>query len=112
MKKEMGKSSSKARPAVVERWDAENYLVRYNIEEVADMDADGKEQGVKYEYEEVLVPEVTRKRIVEALVRLKYDIYDEVTLAFDRENNAEDKAAHEAYVIECKAIADSVLGNE
>lgn len=103
----MEKSFSKVRPAKVEKWDGSKSVVRFNIVEVPDEDG-----GVKYEYNEVLVPEVTRKAIIDVLVRRKYDFADEIALAFAREGDDSDKAEHEAYVAECKAIADEILGNE
>lgn len=100
------KSSSKVRPLTYEKWDNEKFVVRFHIEEVED------EEGVKYEYEEVLVKDVTRKGIIDALVALKYDYSDEIALAFGRDGDESDKETHEAYVVECKAIADEILGNE
>ena len=108
----MGKSSSKVRPLVKERWDNERFVVRFNITEVDDIDSEGKPCGVKYEYEEVLVSVVDRKHIIEALIARKYDTSEEIKLAFARENDKAEIDAHEAYVVECKAIADEILANE
>ena len=108
----MEKCSSKVRPLPFEKWDNEKFVVRYNVVELPDVDAEGVEQGVKYEYNEVVVAEVSRKCIIDALVRERYDFADEIALAFDRKANVEDKAAHEAYVAECKKIADEILANE
>ena len=103
----MEKYSSKVRPLPFEKWDNEKFVVRFHVEELPDEDG-----GVKYEYNEVVVAEVSRKCIIDALVRERYDFADEIALAFDRKANAEDKAAHEAYVAECKKIADEILANE
>ena len=103
----MEKYSSKVRPLPFEKWDNEKFVVRFHVEELPDEDG-----GVKYEYNEVVVAEVSRKCIIDALVRERYDFADEIALAFDRKANAEDKAAHEAYVEECKKIADEILANE
>ena len=46
----MGKSSSKVRPLVKERWDNERFVVRFNITKVEDIDSEGKASEVKYEY--------------------------------------------------------------
>ena len=37
----MAKSSSKVRPLIKEKWDNEKYVVRFNIVEVEDVDAEG-----------------------------------------------------------------------
>ena len=103
----MEKCSSKVRPRPFEKWDNEKFVVRFHVEELPDEDG-----GVKYEYEEVLVPAVERKAIIDALLRRKYDFADEIALAFAREGDESDKAEHEAYVAECKAIAEEILGNE
>lgn len=107
----MKKSYSKVRPLPIEKWDNAQYVVRFNIVEVPDVDAEGNEDSVKYEFNEVIVPDVTRKCIIDALVRERYDFADEIALAFDRAADAEDKEAHEAYVAECKTIADEILAN-
>lgn len=103
----MEKYSSKVRPLPFEKWDNEKFVVRFHVEELPDEDG-----GVKYEYNEVLVPEVTRKAIIDALVAQVYDFADEIALAFNRDADKEDIEAHEAFVVECKAIADEILGNE
>ena len=103
----MEKCSSKVRPLPFEKWDNEKFVVRFHIEELPDEDG-----GVKYEYNEVLVPEVTRKAIIDALVAQVYDFADEIALTFNRDADKEDIEAHEAFVVECKAIADEILGNE
>lgn len=103
----MEKYSSKVRPLPFEKWDNEKFVVRFHVEELPDEDG-----GVKYEYNEVLVPEVTRKAIIDALVAQVYDFADEIALAFNRDADKEDIEAHEAFVAECKAIADEILGNE
>lgn len=103
----MAKSSSKVRPLIKEKWDNEKFVVRFHVEELPDEDG-----SVKYEYEEVLVPIVDRKHIVEALIARKYDTSEEIKLAFAREKDKLEIEEHEAYVVECKAIADEILGNE
>lgn len=103
----MEKSFSKVRPAIVEKWDGSKSVVRFNIVEVPDGD-----DGVKYEYYEVLVSEVSRKAIIEAIIRTTYSESDEIALAFGREADVEKKAAHEEFVAQAKVWADEILGNE
>ena len=102
----MSKSSSKVRPDKVAPWDGQKMVVRYNITEVPD-----GEEGVKYEYDEVLVAEVSRKAIIEAIVRVRYTESDEIALAFGREADAEKIAAHEEYVAQAKVWADEILSD-
>ena len=103
----MEKCSSKVRPLPFEKWDNEKFVVRFHVEELPDEDG-----GVKYEYEEILVPIVDRKHIVEALIARKYGTSEEIKLAFAREKDKLEIEEHEAYVVECKAIAEEILGNE
>ena len=49
---------------------------------------------------------------MEALIARKYDTSEEIKLAFAREKDKSEIEEHEAYVVECKAIADEILGNE
>ena len=51
--------------------------------------------------------EVTRKKMIDSLIRAKYDINDEFNLVAKSHASADYKA-YRAYVDECKAIADSV----
>lgn len=103
-------TSSKVRPAKVERYDSKSLLVRYNITEVPDFTAEGEPDGVKYEYDEVLVPEVEKGIIIDAIMRTKYTESAEIALAFGREADVEKKAAHEEFVAQAKAWADEILG--
>ena len=100
----MEKSFSKVRPALVEKWDGSKSVVRFGIVELPD------EEGVKYEYYEVLVSEVSREAIIEAIIRTTYSESDEIALAFGREADVEKKAAHEEFVAQAKAWADEILG--
>lgn len=100
----MEKYSSKVRPLPFEKWDNEKFVVRFHVEELPDEDG-----GVKYEYNEVLVPEVTRKAIIEAIIRTKYTESDEIALAFGREKDAAKLAEHEAFKEQAEAWAEEIL---
>lgn len=102
-------TSSKVRPAKVERYDSKSLLVRYNIVEVPDFDAEGKADGVKYEYEEVLVPELEKGAIIDAIMRTKYTESAEIALAFGREKDAAKLAEHEAFKEQAEAWAVEIL---
>lgn len=100
----MEKSFSKVRPAKVEKWDGSKSVVRFNIVEVPDGD-----DGVKYEYFEVLVSEVSRKAIIEAIIRTTYSESDEIALAFGREKDAAKLAEHEAFKEQAETWAEEIL---
>ena len=102
-------TSSKVRPAKVERYDSKSLLVRYNITEVPDFTADGEPDGVKYEYDEVLVPEVEKGTIIDAIMRTKYTESAEIALAFGREKDATKLAEHEAFKEKAEAWAEEIL---
>lgn len=105
-------TSSKVRPAKVERYDSKSLLVRYNITEVPDFTAEGEPDGVKYEYDEVLVPEVEKGIIINAIMRTKYTESDEIALAFGREKDATKLAEHEAFKEQAEAWADEILDEQ
>lgn len=100
----MEKYSSKVRPLPFEKWDNEKFVVRFHVEELPDEDG-----GVKYEYFEVLVSEVSRKAIIEAIIRTKYTESDEIALAFGREKDAAKLAEHEAFKEQAEAWAEEIL---
>jgi hypothetical protein len=100
----MEKYSSKVRPLPFEKWDNEKFVVRFHVEELPDEDG-----GVKYEYNEVLVPEVEKGIIINAIMRTKYTESDEIALAFGREKDAAKLAEHEAFKEQAEAWAEEIL---
>jgi hypothetical protein len=100
----MEKYSSKVRPLPFEKWDNEKFVVRFHVEELPDEDG-----GVKYEYNEVLVPEVEKGIIIDAIMRTKYTESAEIALAFGREKDAAKLAEHEAFKEQAEAWAEEIL---
>jgi hypothetical protein len=100
----MEKYSSKVRPLPFEKWDNEKFVVRFHVEELPDEDG-----GVKYEYNEVLVPEVEKGIIINAIMRTKYTESAEIALAFGREKDAAKLAEHEAFKEQAEAWAEEIL---
>ena len=100
---------SKVRPAKVERYDSKSLLIRYNIVEVPDSTAEGEPDGVKYEYDEVLVSAVEKGIIIDAIMRTKYTESAEIALAFGREKDAAKLADHEAFKEKTEAWAEEIL---
>ena len=58
------------------------------------------------------MPIVDRTPIIEALIARKYDTSEEIKLAFAREKDKSEIEEHEAYISECKSIADEIFANE
>ena len=102
-------TSSKVRPAKVERYDSKSLLVRYNIVEVPDFTAEGEPDGVKYEYDEVLVSAVEKGIIINAIMRTKYTESAEIALAFGRDKDVAKLAEHEAFKGQAEAWAEEIL---
>lgn len=102
-------TSSKVRPAKVERYDSKSLLVRYNIIEVPDFTAEGKPDGVKYEYDEVLVPGAEKGIIINAIMRTKYTESAEIALAFGRDKDVAKLAEHEAFKEQAETWAEEIL---
>lgn len=100
----MEKSFSKVYPVVCEKWDGSKSIVRFGITELPDED-----DGVKYEYYEVLVPEVEKGAIIDAIMRTKYSESAEIALAFGREKDATKLAEHEAFKAQAEAWAEEIL---
>lgn len=65
---------------------------------------------MKYEYDEVLVPEVEKGTIIDAIMRTKYTESAEIALALGRDKDAEKLAEHEAFKEQAKAWAEEILG--
>lgn len=98
-------TSSKVRPAKVERYDNKSLLVRYNIVETED----SARGGVKYVYDEVIVHSLDKGVIIEAIMRTKYTQSEEIALAFGRKKDAKKLAEHEAFKESAAAWANEIL---
>jgi len=82
------------------------YQVRYNVTDHQRDDMGETITEKKWNY--VIVDELTRKKIIDALIRAKYDVNDEFSLVAKPDTDA-DYIAYRAYVENCKAIADDIL---
>lgn len=87
-----------------EKWDAERFLLSYDPQEVEK----GEEKTEEYT-KQVIVAEVGKGAIVEALVRKEYSVSDELGLLRQRESKQEEFAAYNARVEEIKQEADAIL---
>lgn len=102
----MAKSFSTARPAKVARYDNKTLIVSYNIAEVEKEDTKG------FEFDTVLVSEVSKPAIVEALVREKYSISDELSIQRQRTSKKAEFNEYNAFAEAAKATAKAILAAE
>ena len=81
--------------------------LRFNVQDYER--TDGDEVITEKQFEYVWIEgEVTRKKMIDALIRAKYDVNDEFNLVA-KDHASADYIAYRDYVDECKVIADSVL---
>ena len=80
--------------------------LRFNVQDF--QRTDGDEVITEKQFEYVWIEgEVTRKKIIDALIRAKYDVNDEFNLVA-KSRNSNDYKAYRDYVDECKVIADTL----
>lgn len=95
------------RPEAVERYDRERDIVNLNIEE-RERVLEG-EAVTEYEADTIVVPHpATYARVVDALVRERYTVSEELALLRQRESKADEFADYDAYVEGCKAVARTI----
>lgn len=87
-----------------EKWDAERFLLSYDPQEIER----GEEKTEEYT-KEVIVPEVSKGAIVEALVRKEFSVSDEIAILRQRSSKKAEFDAYSARVEELKAEAVAIL---
>lgn len=87
-----------------EKWDASHTIIEYAPAEVKH----GEEIVEEYT-KKVIVPEVSKAAIVEALVRKEYSVSDEIAIIRQRTAKMAEFDAYNARVEELKAEADTIL---
>lgn len=101
------KGNSKTYPARVINFNP-GYQVRWNIEE---KDVDG-EISYNFECNNNYIPtELTKKEVMIAIIRERYDADDELALSFNRSSDAADIAEHEAYVEFARLEAENIINS-
>ena len=87
------------------------YQLRWNITQVQRQDEEGQPYtAYEYEYNSVFKPSaLTKKNIMLALIRERYDTDDELELAMNRPEDAAAREEHEAYVAFARAYAEGVM---
>lgn len=101
----MPKSFSTSRPEKVAKFDHSSILVSYNI--VAVEATDTRDAG--FEFDTVIVPELTKPALVEALVRSQFSVSDELGLLRQRNSKKAEFNAYNDFVEAAKATADAIL---
>jgi len=71
-------SESTTYPEKFIKWDSSNWCINYNI--VEKQREEEEETITYYEYEYIIVTEINRALIIEALVRNEYTISDELAI--------------------------------
>lgn len=103
----MNKGQSVTRPEQIAHKNGKAQI-RYNIIEIKVEQLEGNSQTqYQYDYVEVAKP-LTRKAVIDALVRAKHDVNDEFALV-SLDHNDPEYLEYRQYVAECKVIADEVL---
>lgn len=81
-------------------------LVRYNIKEIEVENPDGKSH-VAFQCDEIYIEgEVTRSKLIAAIIAKSYSMVDEIALLnnYNKKDNVEYKEEYEAYQIHRQAI--------
>jgi len=109
------KGNSTNQPLVVEKLNRLQYLIRWNIatftrpalENIPEM------QGFEFDYNSKYYPaEISKKEIMLAIIREKYDANDELAIAIRRTGDETKFQAHEDHVNSARAIANAILAAE
>lgn len=102
----MAKYFSTGRPEKVARFDQKTLLVAYNIAAAEQNEESG------FEYDIVKVAELSKPAIVEALVRERYSVSDELALLRQRNTKKAEFSEYNDFVEGAKTLADEILATE
>lgn len=93
----------------IEQYDAKRSIVYYNNTEVST----SNDEQAQYESDYVLVATpVTYNNIVDALIREKYSINDEIAILRQAQTHVDEYKSYYNYIEHCKTTAKDVLGIE
>ena len=90
-----------------EKWDASHTIIEYAPAEVQH----GEETAEEYT-KKVIVPEVSKAAIVEALIRERYSESDELALLRQRNTKKAEFSEYKDFVEGAKTLADEILATE
>lgn len=92
-----------------ERWDGSRFIIFFNPQEVEHANPDGSTIKVEQYAKSIIVPEVSKGEIVDALIREKYSVSAEIALLRQKASKKAEFAAYDAFAEECKVLAGSIL---
>ena len=101
----MPKSFSTSRPEKVAKYDHSHLLVSYNI--VAVEATETRDAG--FEFDTIVVPELSKGAIVEAILRERYTLNDELALLRQRTTKKTEFNEYNDFAEAAKATADAIL---
>ena len=90
-----------------EKWDSSRTIIEYAPAEVQH----GEETAEEYT-KKVIVPEVSKAAIVEALIRERYSVSDELALLRQRNTKKAEFSEYNDFVEGVKTLADEILATE
>lgn len=101
-------------PSAVEQLKNDQYRIRWNIhrsDRVSVLD-DVQVGGYDFEYNsKYIATSVTKKEIMLAIIRERYDADDEISLSMKREQDSLKLQEHEEYVLFARTTAELILNN-
>lgn len=101
----MPKSFSTSRPEKVAKYDHSHLLISYNI--VAVEATETRDAG--FEFDTIVVPELSKGAIVEAILRERYTLNDELALLRQRTTKKTEFNEYNDFAEAAKATADAIL---
>ena len=101
----MAKSFSTTHPEKVAQYDHSHIIVSYNIEPVEY--TEDREAG--FEFDTLIVAKAEKRAIVEAIVRERYSISDELGIQRQRSTKEAEFNEYNEFVEAAKATADAIL---
>lgn len=108
------KGNSNNKPKSVESLGT-GFLVRWNIVQnnrTSAMD-DTTVESYDFEYNtKYMAKEASKKEIMLSIIREKYDVSDEISIAMKREGDEEKYQEHENYVNLARTMAEQILSDE
>ena len=109
------KGNSGVQPKAIEQLNVKKYRVRWNIQPITRPARAGmrETQGFEFDCNSNYYPaEITKKEIMLAIIRERYDANDELAIAIRRNGDEAKFQAHEEYVNFARTTADAILAAE
>ena len=106
------KGNSSINPQAIELVNTNKYRIRWNVQPFTRPARSGmpEMQGFEFDYNTKYYPaEISKKEIMLAIIREKYDANDELSIALRRAGDEAKYQAHEDYVNFARTTADAIL---